>query len=489
LLALRSARREAARQVYSYERLYFRPDSSTLRCCWIYAFNFALELWVGQREEKSEFHIPVMLHSQDLKLSDNHELASAAEGGQLSAALLIDDEIVRYGMEWRADGQAAILKFAPEIEHRFEADTRVVRTRELQLTMSFGLGFYLLTSVTDFIFVPDLVVAAHVAKAFNLPLLLIPILFGSKLSVRAREMVVVLVAITAITSLATIAAMSSAPLAPFAFMTATLALIYANTTFPLPFKYAVVCSAACCGTMAVEIYFHRGIDTALSQMLLFQTMVGSSFSLITSYRIERSTRLNYLLSSREGLRLRMLAAERERLTALSNTDALTGLVNRRHFDRESAAALSSSTNAGKDVALLFIDVDHFKRYNDHYGHHAGDGCLRAVASAISEALRGTDTMAARYGGEEFAILLLDVTQAESQLIADRVCRSVSARRLQHLNRKDSLNLVTISVGVACGSIDDGITLDGLIESADIALYAAKRGGRNRVQFNAARAAA
>ena len=78
-----------------------------------------------------------MLHSQDLKLSDNHELASAAEGGQLSAALLIDDEIVRYGMEWRADGQAAILKFAPEIEQRFEADTRVARTREFQLTMSF----------------------------------------------------------------------------------------------------------------------------------------------------------------------------------------------------------------------------------------------------------------------------------------------------------------------------------------------------------------
>jgi diguanylate cyclase (GGDEF)-like protein len=430
-----------------------------------------------------------MLHSQDLKLSDNHELASAVESGQLSAALLIDVEIVRYGMEWRTDGQAAILKFAPEIEQRFEADTHVARCRELQLTMSFGLGFYLLTSVADFIFVPDLVAAAHLVKALNAPLLLIPILIGHKLSARALEIVAVLVAISAITSLATIAAISAAPLAPFAFMTATLALIYANTTFPLPFKYAVICSAACCGTMAVEIYFQDRIGSALSQMLLFQTMIGGTFSLITSYRIERSTRLSYLLSSREGLRLQLLAAEREKLTALSNTDALTGLVNRRHFDRESVEALSSSTNAGKNVALLFIDVDHFKRYNDHYGHHAGDGCLRAVASAISEALRGTDTIAARYGGEEFAILLLDVTQAESQLIADRVCRSVAARSLQHLNRKDSLNLVTISVGVACGSIGGGITLEGLIESADIALYAAKRGGRNRVQFNLAQAAA
>jgi diguanylate cyclase (GGDEF)-like protein len=429
-----------------------------------------------------------MLHSYDLEFSESDELGPAVEGGRSSTALLIDDEIVRYGMEWRTDGQAAILKFAPEIEQRFEADTRVARSRELRLTMFFGAAFYLLTSITDFIFVPDLVVAAHVMKALNLPLLLIPILFASKLSARAREIVVVAIAILAITSLATIAAMSSAPLAPFAFMTATLALIYANTTFPLPFKYAVVCSAACCGTMALEIYFHRGMGSALSQMLLFQTMIGGTFSLITSYRIERSTRLNYLLSSREGLRLQMLAADREMLTALSNTDALTGPGNRRHFDRESVAALSSPANAGKDVALLFIDVDHFKRYNDHYGHHAGDGCLRAVASAISEALRDTDTMAARYGGEEFAILLLDVTHAQAQSIADRVCRSVSALSLQHLNRKDSVEYVTISVGVARGVVGGCLTVDNLIESADSALYAAKRGGRNRVQFNLAEAA-
>jgi diguanylate cyclase (GGDEF)-like protein len=216
--------------------------------------------------------------------------------------------------------------------------------------------------------------------------------------------------------------------------------------------------------------------------------VGGSFSLITSYRIERSTRLNYLLSSREGLRLQILAADREMLAALSDTDALTGLVNRRHFDRESLAVLSDTANAGKDVALLFIDVDHFKRYNDHYGHPAGDGCLRAVASAISDSLRGTDTMAARYGGEEFAVLLMDVTQAQAEMIAERVCKSVSAQSLQHLNRNDTFKIVTISIGVACGVIGGGLTVDKLIGSADSALYAAKRGGRNRTQFNLAEAA-
>jgi diguanylate cyclase (GGDEF)-like protein len=431
---------------------------------------------------------PVMSHSHNFESSDGHELSSTGDDAHLSAALLVDSEIVRYGTQWRKNRRAAILKFAPEIERRFEADTQVTRSRELRLTFIFGIGFYLATSVTDFIIVPDIGMTGTFIRALNVPLLLVPVLFGSKLSVRFLEMIVGFVAIVAIAALATIAAISSAPLAPFAFMTATLALIYANSTFPLRFKYAVACSAACCGTIALEACLHPGIDAALSYLLTFQTVVGGSFSLITSYRIERSTRLNYLLSSREGLRLQILAADREMLTALSNTDALTGLVNRRHFDRESLAVLSDSANAGKDVALLFIDVDHFKRYNDHYGHPAGDGCLRAVALAISDSLRGTDTMAARYGGEEFAVLLLDVTQAQAQMIAERVCKSVSAQSLQHLNRNDTFKIVTISIGVACGVIGGCLTVDKLIGSADSALYAAKRGGRNRALFNLAEAA-
>src|SRR5947209_6964839 len=139
-----------------------------------------------------------MLHSQDLRLSDSHELASAAEGGQLSAAILIDDEIVRYGMEWRTDGSAAVLKFAPEIEQRFEADTRAERSRELRLTLAFGTGFYLLTGVTDFILVPDVGASAQVIKALIAALLLILAVFVYRLPPRVREIIVTVVAILAI---------------------------------------------------------------------------------------------------------------------------------------------------------------------------------------------------------------------------------------------------------------------------------------------------
>jgi diguanylate cyclase (GGDEF)-like protein len=426
-----------------------------------------------------------MLHNENEKVERivGHELASTGEGGQLAAALLIENEIARYSADWRSNRSSAILKFFSEVERRFESDTRGSRARELQLTMALGVGFFFTTTITDFVFVPDLGLMGLLVRALVVPMVLISIFSMPRLTGRFREACVTCTGMIVITVMTTVPAVSSAPLAPFAFATAIIGLIYGNTTLPLRFTGACLTSLICGAIMILEIFAHRGISLELQWVLAFQVVMGSTFSLITSYRVERSTRFNYLLSSREALRLKTLSADREKLTALSNTDALTGLINRRHFDRESAAIFSSPSNAGRDVALLFIDVDHFKRYNDHYGHPAGDACLRAVASAVSGALRGASNLTARYGGEEFAILLINEKQAQAEMIAQRVCKAVSEKALPHLNRKDGVGLVTISVGVSCGVISNGLTIEGLIESADAALYAAKRSGRNRVEFS------
>jgi diguanylate cyclase (GGDEF)-like protein len=424
----------------------------------------------------------VTLQNEKVNQIVGDEFTVTGEADHSSAALLIENEIQRYGLDWRSNRNSAILKFLPEIERRFEIDTRASRARELQLTMALGVGFFFSTTITDFVFVPDIGLAGLLVRALIVPMVLIAIFCIPRLSGRLREACVTCTGMIVITVMTTIPAVSSAPLAPFAFATATLGLIYGNTTLPLRFKGACLTSLICGAIMILEIFAHPGINSELQWVLAFQVMMGSTFSLITSYRVERSTRLNFLLSSREALRLKILSADREKLTALSNTDALTGLVNRRHFDRESAAIFSSASHAGKDVALLFIDVDHFKRYNDHYGHPAGDGCLRAVAAAVSGALRGESNLTARYGGEEFAILIVNVSRAQAEMISQRVCKAVSEKALPHLNRKDGALVVTISVGVSCGIVSDRLTIDGLIEAADNALYAAKRGGRNRVEF-------
>jgi Diguanylate cyclase, GGDEF domain len=312
-----------------------------------------------------------------------HEFASSSDGDHFSAALMIESEIQRYAANWRSNARAAVLNFLPEVERRFESDTRGTRARELQLTMALGVGFFFSTTITDVVFIPDLGWIGLLVRALVVPIVLVAIYSMPRLPGRLREACVTVTGMLVITVMTTLSAVSSAPLASFAFATAMLGLIYGNTTLPLRFKHACLTSLICGAIITVEIFAHAGISLELQWVLAFQVAMGATFSLITSYRVERSTRLNYLLSSREALRLKILSADREKLTALSNTDVLTGLVNRRHFDRESAAIFSSSSNAGKDVALLFIDVDHFKDYNDHYGHPAGDRCLRAVASAVS----------------------------------------------------------------------------------------------------------
>src|SRR5207237_8722148 len=117
-------------------------------------------------------------------------------------------------MEWRTDGSAVMLKFAPEIEQRFDADTRVERSRELRLTIAFGIGFYLLTGVTDFVLVPDVGASARGIKALVAALIVIPVLFVSRLPPRVSELISTFVPILAITSLPTFQHTSSSTLTP-----------------------------------------------------------------------------------------------------------------------------------------------------------------------------------------------------------------------------------------------------------------------------------
>lgn len=177
-----------------------------------------------------------------------------------------------------------------------------------------------------------------------------------------------------------------------------------------------------------------------------------------------------------------VAVDRAQLTArageyhqLSVTDALTGLLNRRYLDERLTEEVRRSRRHGYPMSFLMLDVDHFKSYNDEFGHPAGDEALRIVASVIRDTLRDAD-VAARYGGEEFAIMLPQTTDTEAAAIAERVRANVDAANFP--NRK-----VTVSLGVAsCTS--ELCANDTLKAAADKALYDAKNRGRNRVRIYA-----
>jgi len=167
----------------------------------------------------------------------------------------------------------------------------------------------------------------------------------------------------------------------------------------------------------------------------------------------------------------------EAIRAESLTDPLTGLGNRKYFDRMIEMEVQNAQAAGEPLSLLMFDIDHFKSFNDSYGHLTGDQVLRLVGLSLKQTIKGRD-ITARYGGEEFAVVLPNTALRQALTVADHIRRAVMAKELKKKSTGEILGRVTISVGVSM--LKPGDDTDSLIERADACLYAAKRNGRNRV---------
>lgn len=173
-----------------------------------------------------------------------------------------------------------------------------------------------------------------------------------------------------------------------------------------------------------------------------------------------------------------IARENRELSRLANRDSLTGISNRRQFDQSLQVEFRRAASAGSSLALVMIDVDFFKAYNDRYGHQAGDVCLKAVGEVLRRfKVRAGDTVA-RYGGEEFVVLLPHTDLAGARLVAERIRQAVYEQGLAHAG--SPVGVVTVSVGVHSLAPRDPDHPERLVELADNALYRAKSDGRNRV---------
>ena len=168
----------------------------------------------------------------------------------------------------------------------------------------------------------------------------------------------------------------------------------------------------------------------------------------------------------------------EVLRGQSLTDSLTGLGNRRRIEQDLVHVHERSVRSGRPYGLAMFDVDHFKLYNDHYGHLAGDEVLRQVAGAIERATRSGE-VAYRFGGEEF-LLIADGGEAEAAAAAERVCQAVRAVDLPHPTRPTEPPVITISAGISAWDPDTRATMEEVLDRADHALFEAKSAGRNRV---------
>jgi diguanylate cyclase (GGDEF)-like protein len=247
--------------------------------------------------------------------------------------------------------------------------------------------------------------------------------------------------------------------------TVVLVSIYIYFMLGMPFysalgsSLAVFASYLVAATMAGLPSASMVVDVGV---LVFTNVIGA----MVCYSLERAHRMNFL--------------EARLLIETASRDGLTGIHNRRMFDEHVDRIWPQAIRDRIPLALMLIDIDHFKAYNDYYGHQAGDECLKQVSWCLSRCARRPLDVTARYGGEEFAIVLYDARRDHAEDVARRIRAEIEALAIKHPASPAPSKRLTVSMGVACIQPMPGRTHFGFIQLADEALYAAKEGGRDRL---------
>ena len=197
-------------------------------------------------------------------------------------------------------------------------------------------------------------------------------------------------------------------------------------------------------------------------VLVFSNMIGA----MVCYTLERANRKNFL--------------EERLLTEMASRDGLTGINNRRVFDEHLERIWPQAVRDQIPLALMLVDIDHFKSYNDYYGHQAGDECLRQVAWCLTRSARRPLDVTARYGGEEFAIVLYDARRDHIEEVARLIRTGIESLNIQHPASPLGKKRLTVSIGAACVDPQSDRSHFGFIQLADEALYDAKEHGRDRI---------
>jgi len=212
------------------------------------------------------------------------------------------------------------------------------------------------------------------------------------------------------------------------------------------------------------------------------TIAGMVVSLLGSLKVERTDRLAYLLLRQSESNATQLRRANRELAAIAQSDGLTGLSNRRHFDSVSQTLWRDRDVESFPVSIIMADIDHFKHLNDTHGHLAGDEVLIQVAQLLRASIRSGHDVVARFGGEEFVLLLPGMEAQKALEIAERVTAAVRQSRLEVPSAPHPLR-VTISCGVATALFPDNADITELIAAADHALYQSKHAGRDQVTFH------
>lgn len=392
-----------------------------------------------------------------------------------SEALLKDVEGEIAKRSWR-------LRFEDAVEARFEADTQQQRSRSMVLAGLVSAIIYVLFLFNDYSFRPDAFpVALLLRVGVMLPIGLTILWWVHRgVSPARREALMSSIVILAMVLSCLISASSTAPYSYLDVFSFGLILVVGNVVYSLRFGYAWVSSVISVLIALIFVILYEPMPIEVKRLAMFTLVAKALFTLVANYRLEASERNSYLHVLKERLRAGSYLEDNQALSQLSMTDPLTNISNRRKFDALLPICWQEAIDKDISLGLLVIDIDHFKAYNDYYGHPQGDECLRKVANTMQDSSRESD-LVVRFGGEEFVVLMANASPEMVKRAAERIQRSVEALQIpNHGHSKESV--VTVSIGVAVLSPNVGITPADLLSQADEALYEAKRQGRNRIKI-------
>ncbi len=373
------------------------------------------------------------------------------------------------------------LTFPAAIETRFEREIGQRRARTLQLVMSRTVLVYNAFLIGDYFLVGDafwLAVVLHFAVVT--PWMVVAcILMSRPLVAWLRNLIIASIPLAMIAGILMVFSASRDPLAAHYQYFAVIALIYANAALRPSYPLALAISLVTIVAHTLAMALHPGIAVPVAVSAACVLMVAAYVSLSANFAIERDLRRLYLLRLTDMLAASDLQRAAADLHRISYVDPLTGLANRRGIDARADALFAGAEPRQGHFSVLMIDVDHFKSFNDHYGHPEGDRCLARVAGAIRDTVREGIDVVGRYGGEEFLVILPDAELADALKIAGRMRRLLEQLAIPHDHVANGI--VTVSIGVGEGSFSDPLSLARAIASADAALYDAKAAGRNCVR--------
>jgi len=383
------------------------------------------------------------------------------------------------------------LEFEPDMEQRFQQARHAARLRHFLISGWIALGVFNVFLLTDQQMVPETYELAWrvrllVFTPFGLFILLVGTFFREFVLDRSQgllEFLVALSGVVAALSLMAILQASGGPMALLYHAGLMPIVVYGNLVQRQQFAWALGTSATICVLMGLSLtrvlQTEQVYGVTVAMLMVMVVMMISVYTLFMNYRMELEERRRFLGVDRALTLRQQVEQSRVEFATLSRQDALTALPNRRCFDEVLGQAWDTHDQQARSLTLLLLDVDHFKAFNDRYGHSAGDQCLKLLAQALQETITAEGGTLARWGGEEFAVLLPGVRLGEAERIATRLCAAVSGLCLRH-EASSTSSVVTVSVGGACGVPEvAGVSINDALWLADQALYRAKSEGRNR----------